>query len=272
MLRRRLSNEQNPQDFAFRGMIHCGECGALITAERKIKNQKNGNRHEYVYYHCTKKKMASKCSQPSVTDTELEKQLAKIVGTIEIPHEFVDWTLRYLKLENKEKALSRKKIIAHNQENLKSVLSKIDSLIDMRADKLITDEEFLNKKKLLLDEKSKFEQILNDQSKKVESWLEYSETIFDYAERAKKKLKSNNPQDKREVLEGLKAKVTLKDQQLIVTLPEILKLIKKKAKPARKKEYPEIQNLPAKERKQVLISTHWLPTPVQNFRQVPRGK
>src|ERR1700730_3747845 len=39
--------------FAFTGMIRCGECGLLITAEEKI------NRHgsHYTYYHCTRRRI-----------------------------------------------------------------------------------------------------------------------------------------------------------------------------------------------------------------------
>ena len=39
--------------FAFVGMMKCGECGLSITAESKTKFQKNGNVHNYTYYHCT---------------------------------------------------------------------------------------------------------------------------------------------------------------------------------------------------------------------------
>jgi len=42
--------------FAFTGLMRCGNCGAMITAEEKIKHQKNGNTHHYVYYRCTKRK------------------------------------------------------------------------------------------------------------------------------------------------------------------------------------------------------------------------
>jgi DNA invertase Pin-like site-specific DNA recombinase len=31
------------------GLLHCGECGRSITAEVKIKHQKNGNVHQYTY-------------------------------------------------------------------------------------------------------------------------------------------------------------------------------------------------------------------------------
>ena len=37
-------------------ILKCGNCGALLTAEKKIKRQRNGNIHYYVYYDCSKKK------------------------------------------------------------------------------------------------------------------------------------------------------------------------------------------------------------------------
>src|SRR3989339_666851 len=43
----------DPQPFC--GLISCASCGMMITGEYKVKKQKNGNVHEYVYYHCTKK-------------------------------------------------------------------------------------------------------------------------------------------------------------------------------------------------------------------------
>ena len=41
--------------FSFTGLMKCGGCGGTITAQEKVKRQKNGNVHQYTYYHCTKK-------------------------------------------------------------------------------------------------------------------------------------------------------------------------------------------------------------------------
>jgi site-specific DNA recombinase len=42
-----------PQVFC--GLLTCATCNMAITAEKKIKHQKNGNTHEYIYYRCTRK-------------------------------------------------------------------------------------------------------------------------------------------------------------------------------------------------------------------------
>ena len=51
--------KNEPQVFC--GLLHCGTCGMGITGEYKVKHQKNGNEHYYVYYHCTRKIYVEHC-------------------------------------------------------------------------------------------------------------------------------------------------------------------------------------------------------------------
>ncbi|MBI3273576.1 MAG: recombinase family protein [Candidatus Colwellbacteria bacterium] len=53
------------------GLLSCQSCGMMITAEKRVKRQKNGNEHHYVYYHCTKKNKAIKCTEPCIREEEL---------------------------------------------------------------------------------------------------------------------------------------------------------------------------------------------------------
>src|SRR5262249_27252018 len=57
--------------FAFTGMIRCGACGLLVTAEHKIN--RFGSR--YTYYHCTRRRLSPRCEQPSIELRELEEQM-----------------------------------------------------------------------------------------------------------------------------------------------------------------------------------------------------
>ena len=63
-----------PQDFC--GLLKCGTCGMSITGEYRIKKQKNGNVHNYIYYHCTKKNKSVKCPEPCIRQEELDKQIS----------------------------------------------------------------------------------------------------------------------------------------------------------------------------------------------------
>jgi hypothetical protein len=58
------SRPQTSLDFSFRGCLTCGECGASVTAERKV----NRYGRQYTYYHCTHNKRGTLCRQPSVQE------------------------------------------------------------------------------------------------------------------------------------------------------------------------------------------------------------
>lgn len=47
-------HKKRKYNFAFMGLIKCGECGATITAEAHTKKYKNGKQQTFVYYRCTK--------------------------------------------------------------------------------------------------------------------------------------------------------------------------------------------------------------------------
>src|SRR5258707_2637799 len=78
---RREGPPPHHRHFAFTGMIRCGECGLLITAEEKINRY--GSR--YTYYHCTKRRPDYRCRQRSVTVQYLEQQIETFLETLQVP-------------------------------------------------------------------------------------------------------------------------------------------------------------------------------------------
>lgn len=58
------------KQFAFRGLIKCGRCGADFTAEEKFKKRKSGEFKRHVYYHCTKR-IDPNCKEPYINETDL---------------------------------------------------------------------------------------------------------------------------------------------------------------------------------------------------------
>ena len=69
------------KQFPFTGMMRCGECGSVITAEEKIKLSGKS----YTYYRCTKKCKDKRCQQSPVTGSELEAQFLPVLESITIP-------------------------------------------------------------------------------------------------------------------------------------------------------------------------------------------
>ena len=71
--RHKKTRKKQKYNYIYRGFIRCGECGAMVTAEKK--------KNRYIYYHCTKRK--GKCSQPfNTTEKEMTEQICTSLSRI----------------------------------------------------------------------------------------------------------------------------------------------------------------------------------------------
>ena len=94
--------------FVFRGLITCGECGCLVTAEKK--------KGKYIYWHCTR--YNKNCSQKKyVRQEKLEKQIKGFIDSIHIPENIVDWLTNKLRASHEEKVEFHKNIIRNLMRN-----------------------------------------------------------------------------------------------------------------------------------------------------------
>ena len=215
--------------FDFTGMMCCGECGAAITAETKIKKQKNGNIHIYVYYHCTKR-INPNCSQGAIREEDLKKQIVAEIESIEIPSEFHSYAMKWFRKENEKEVSSRNSIVNSQQRGYKAILAKIDGLMDMRASGEISAEEFAEKKPKLLAEKAQYEKLFNDTGKRIDGWIETGDRMFDFIENAKYKFENGKPEVKRSILSTLGSHLILKDKILSIDIEKSLFPIKRVSK------------------------------------------
>ena len=236
LLGRKNAPRQKQHQIAYRGPMVCGECEAMITAEEKTKYQKNGNVHHYTYYHCTKRKNPN-CSQKGIEEKELEKQIAEELAKIAIPSDFKVWAVSKLKTMNSQEIDDREKIYGSQRRNYEASVKKIDNLIDMRANGELTEEEFSSRKKIALEEKAKFQTLLNDTDKRVENWLEIAERGFNFAEKAyeifNEAVDENNLQARKEIFATLGSHLILKDKKLSISWDNLLLPIKSMAKEVR---------------------------------------
>lgn len=224
--------KSNEHLFAFTGLMRCGECGSGITAEERTKHQKNGNVHDYIYYHCTKKKN-TKCTQKYIEEKELKKQISEVTTGVEIPKEFHEWAMEVFRSMNTKEAESRNAILQNQQKEYEACVRKIDSLIDMRAAGEINEEEFGAKKTQALAEKSRMQELLKDTDTRVNNWLDYAEEALDLAEMAAERLKSKNLETQRGVLADIGSNLILKDRILSLDIEKPLLAIKQAAETAK---------------------------------------
>ena len=137
-------NKKKAKYFVFRGLIHCGECGCLITAEK----QKGHN-----YYRCTKRKGA--CSQPYLREEKLAEQMKKYFQTVSIPQDCAEWLIAELEKEKASHDTDEGAHIENLMQQMHEIDAKIDRLTDAYLEQVISLPEFQNQKNRLLESKQR---------------------------------------------------------------------------------------------------------------------
>ena len=206
--------------FAFTGLMRCGECGAMITAEEKIKRQKNGKIHRYIYYHCTKR-MNPKCTQKCIEQKELERQIKLAVDDLTIPENLHEYGLKWVKKNNASKVITNESVLDTQNKAYKECLKKISGLIDMRAGQEISKEEFEMKKEPLMADKKRWENVFNKTGNDVDAFVKKVDEVFDFAKDAKAKLEKEE-MDKKSVLSRLGSNLFIKDKMIVIDLENTL--------------------------------------------------
>ena len=179
-----------PQVFC--GLLSCGNCGLSVTAEHKVKHQKNGNVHEYVYYRCTKKRKDIKCLEPAVTETDLMKQLSSLLDSYAMPK---NWAIELDKmLANDEKKAEQISgvFIANAQTRINNLQSKLQRLLDGYLDQDIEQSvyrsmqtELMSEKRSLEEQTAKLTLAGNAWIEPMRSWIKYAVSLSETVKNAK---------------------------------------------------------------------------------------
>lgn len=227
--------------FSYTGMIKCGECGCMITAQTKTKHIKStGEIREYTYYHCTRQKKGYKCSQPSVNINHLEDQIEDELKSLTIIPEFKEWALDVLNSQNDKEIRERQKIHESQQKSVLQTQKQLDNLTQMRYRELIDDEQFMREKEKLQEEIKKQKDELDRTDTRAENWLELTEKVFDFATHASDAFKNGSLQTKKEILRTMGSELTLKDKNLSIKLERWFVPIKTHA-PAIKHQFQTLE-------------------------------
>ena len=215
LLHRSARPKQRPRSrtFPYRGRLRCGQCRAMITAEKKTKRQQNGNVHRYTYYHCTKRKDPT-CSQGSVRERQLEKQIERLLARIEIPAHFRSWSLAYMESRSKSEACAHETLKSNLQNSIDRCAQKLDRLIDMRAGGELSEAEFMGKKKHLSEECEALHQKLDRLEHNNHNWIEAADRLLTFAEDARSRFSDGDPNIKKEIFAALGSNLVLTDKKL----------------------------------------------------------
>ncbi|MBI3273628.1 MAG: recombinase family protein, partial [Candidatus Colwellbacteria bacterium] len=166
---------------AFCGLIQCGECGRMITAEK----QKG-----HIYYRCTKK--WTTCSQRYIREEKLDRQLSSMIQKVSLRQ---DWAEKLLEMSEKDKQKSTQSCFAFAQEaneKIKTINIKFQRLLDGYLEQDIDREVYRVEKAKLLSDKKSLEEKMTNFEQKQNDWLEPFQNWIKVASNMEKTARDSN--------------------------------------------------------------------------------
>ena len=157
----------------FLGLLRCGECGMGITGDIKNKYYKETDRHAvYTYYRCTKKNKNISCTQPHITETELEPQITTLLKKYTLKTNWANQMLSKLKQEESDISQSSLEVNNLKRRQVEAIDIKLKLLLDSYLDQIIDKEDFQETKLQLVSQKKTFEEQIINNKKHQGSWIE----------------------------------------------------------------------------------------------------
>lgn len=207
----------------YRAMIRCPICGCCVTSDHKKKIQKNGNVHEYIYYHCTDAKNKHKNDGIKVGRIE-EKKINLCMEEL----------LRMLK-PSKERMIELRDLLvkAHSEKNLyfdekraewtmeqKKLLNRQRKTYDLYMDGGITQEDYnenMSRYREAIKELEKRLKNINAHDQGYYITVSYLINLFEHAADIFKVAKAN---EKRQILSLLLSDLEFDGETINFTLLE----------------------------------------------------
>jgi len=231
------------KQFALRGFIRCAACGLTITAEHKVKLQKNGNRHEYTYYHCTGKN--KDCTQKSINvrEEKLWAMLLDLLDSYELHPKMYDWAMDAFREFASREVTERNGVQDAQNKAIDSTQNQLDKLLDMATRGLIDDDEYKSKSAALKADLTRLQEEQADISYRVKNWYEIATTTFEKLIYAGEKFKTGDVARKKDILLAIGENPVLNNGVLEITADKWLIPVAKTAKGIRS-ELEKVRTLP----------------------------
>ncbi len=165
MLKTRGRPDRKPKNEpqAFCGLIHCAECGMLITGE----TQKG-----HIYYRCSKKSKTIQCTQKYVREEEIDRQLSSLIQKVSLPKDWAEELLKMAQKDYKNSAQSNSAFVEETKKDILKINIKLERLLNGYLDQVIEQDIYRVEKGKLLFTKKSLEAKISSLLQKQNNWLE----------------------------------------------------------------------------------------------------
>lgn len=203
-------------DFAYTGLIRCGYCGCLLTAELK--------KGKYIYYHCTGNK-GGNCKRDYINETKIDKTIAEILKLIIIPQDIRGRISSELKVVHDKKNGYSKDIKASIIKQIQTLENRIEEAFTLKLDNVITHEFWKSQNDKWQTEKDKLKIQLDEIDKLDKEFYNKADILLGFTDNAYEYFSKGNSKQKRKILEIISDEITYKNKHFDIKLKPVFQTI-----------------------------------------------
>ncbi len=204
MSNRGKKKRKRKHEFAFSGLMKCGNCDCLITAEKQKGHH---------YYRCTKKKQ--KCEEKYLREENLVEQMKSFIQKVSLSDDRAENMLVEIDKEREQAKTETKVFVQNLLEKKTEIETKAENLLDLFiGGKGIEPKEYQLKKQKLLNEKLDIQQHIKDFEQKGNNWLEPMKEMILASSQAKILLSEPENLKIRAFLKNIGSNFILKDKKI----------------------------------------------------------
>jgi DNA invertase Pin-like site-specific DNA recombinase len=203
MLRKSKPKTKELKSYAYRGLLHCGECGCFITTE----TQKGHN-----YLRCTKRK--GPCNQKYVREEIITEQIREELRKVSLSDAVADWLVAETQKEQTENQQIIGVQVQKVTDEVAAVDMKLDKLMTAYLENALTLSEYQNAKNKLVTEKHILNDKLTSLARVSTSRFEPVVNFFQDCKQSGIVAKSDDPTKIREFFQKVGSNPLLRDRAL----------------------------------------------------------
>ena len=191
--------------YLYRGLFRCGECGCFITTE----TQKGRN-----YLRCTKRVVP--CTQRCLREEAMAVQVDTAIGRVALEAAIADNIVRQFEKGREASAKAQEAAVARLKAEMTTCEKQLDLLLDMRLNEQISENEYISKKCLLVNQKAELRGKLEAFEQNRLNRFEPAIAFINEAKQATILLAEGNSEQKRDFLKKIGSNFQMANKSLAV--------------------------------------------------------
>ncbi|ABS61943.1 Resolvase domain [Parvibaculum lavamentivorans DS-1] len=197
------------RSFPFTGLIRCGECGFMVTAEERTNRYGSA----YSYYHCTKRRPNYRCRQPFVPADHLQTMIENEVGRLALPEKYERWADAERQSAAARRDQERSLQTKATEGELEEVERMLSTLLMLRTRETIDDTEFITERQRLQVRKLILKERLH-QADNGKDRFEPDRLLISFSNRAIFWLQEGDDEIKQRIVRAVGLNLVLTDKKL----------------------------------------------------------